>query len=103
MVEERSENSQQDTAYRRLLVCQIDDARLVSLRLCGCNVFHVQPDPRHYANDDKFNVTEEGLLNYCFTLDDGLPVPESRTLQMSRVTLTPAFFNKIVQVNRCIF
>ncbi|KAH7673124.1 hypothetical protein AAVH_42397, partial [Aphelenchoides avenae] len=57
---------------------QIDDTRLELLRLNGCNEIHLCQD-----STTQFKVTEEGILSYCFTLDVGLPVPESRFLRLT--------------------
>lgn len=48
--------------------------------------------------DSKNAVTEEGILSYCFTLDDDSAVPESRSLRIAGPTITPAFFKKVVEV-----
>ncbi|KAH7707625.1 hypothetical protein AAVH_25135 [Aphelenchoides avenae] len=57
---------------------QIDDTRLELLRLHGCNEIHLWPDIT-----EPFKLTEEGILSYCFTLDDGLHVPESCFLRLT--------------------
>ncbi|KAH7723945.1 hypothetical protein AAVH_08539 [Aphelenchoides avenae] len=88
-------------------VWQIDDKLLESLRRRGCNEFHLSPDgPIPYEDHERLNVTEEGILSYCFTRDDDLPdgdgltVPGSRFLRMTRVTLTPEFFTKVVESSK---
>ncbi|KAH7707626.1 hypothetical protein AAVH_25136 [Aphelenchoides avenae] len=81
-----------------LPVSQIDDKRLLSLRQRGCNelvAFHSSMD-----DAEKFHVTEEGMLSYCFTLDDDSPVPESRLLEITSVNITPAFFKKVVEASK---
>lgn len=51
-------------------------------------------------DDEMFKATEEGILGYCFTLDDGLPVPEARFLEITWAAVTPAFFKEVVEVRR---
>ncbi|KAH7709604.1 hypothetical protein AAVH_23118 [Aphelenchoides avenae] len=54
------------------------------------------------SDDDTeyFKLTEEGILGYCFTLDDGLPVPKARILRITWPTITPAFFKKVVEASK---
>ncbi|KAH7702491.1 hypothetical protein AAVH_30350, partial [Aphelenchoides avenae] len=77
-------------------VWQIVDERLESLRLRGCNKIYVRPDD----DDTKFEVTEECILSFCFTLDAGLPVPEGRSLEITPENITPAFFEKVVEASK---
>lgn len=53
-------------------------------------------------DDEMFKATEEGILGYCFTLDDGLPVPEARFLEITWAAVTPAFFKEVVEVRRWV-
>ncbi|KAH7703611.1 hypothetical protein AAVH_29212, partial [Aphelenchoides avenae] len=53
-----------------------------------------------YDDDQNFKVTEEGILSYCFTLDDNLPVPQKRYLGITWVNITPAFFKKVVVASK---
>ncbi|KAH7695855.1 hypothetical protein AAVH_37082 [Aphelenchoides avenae] len=69
------------------------------LRLRGCNEIHVRE--LGSQEDKNFAVTEEGILSYCFTRDHDLPVPERRSLGISwPASITPAFFEKIVEASR---
>ncbi|KAH7725098.1 hypothetical protein AAVH_07376 [Aphelenchoides avenae] len=81
-------------------VWQVDNERLKSLRLRGCNKLNIDSmDP--YDDDETFPVTEEGMLSYCFTLDDGLTVPERRSLRITYgAAITPAFFEKVVEASK---
>ncbi|KAH7699842.1 hypothetical protein AAVH_33049 [Aphelenchoides avenae] len=79
--------------------CQIDDKWLESLRLRGCNYVNVGQNTED-ESDEKFAVTEEGILSYCFTLDEHLPVPDVRFLRICSVNLTPAFFTKLVEASK---
>ncbi|KAH7706904.1 hypothetical protein AAVH_25870 [Aphelenchoides avenae] len=70
---------------------RVDDSRLESLRLRGCNEFHVRP----WDGAEKFHVTEQGILRYCFTLSEDLHVPETRVLRLAWADVTPTFFGKL--------
>ncbi|KAH7704190.1 hypothetical protein AAVH_28623 [Aphelenchoides avenae] len=75
---------------------QMDDKRLESLRRRGCNKTEVN------GCGSKYGVTEEGILSYCFTLEDDLPVPERRYLRTDAesATITPAFFKKVEEASK---
>ncbi|KAH7693004.1 hypothetical protein AAVH_39966, partial [Aphelenchoides avenae] len=80
---------------------QIDDKRLKSLRLRGCNEIYVRQfhaEPEH--DDEIFKVTEEGILSYCFTLDAELTAPNRRSLRITWSKITPAFFRKVVEASK---
>ncbi|KAH7694181.1 hypothetical protein AAVH_38778, partial [Aphelenchoides avenae] len=84
-----------------LSVWQIDDELLERIRLCGCNETIVYPDDAELPDwDEKFPLTEEGILSYCFTLDDDLPVPQKRALRVTWTIITPAFFKKLVKASK---
>ncbi|KAH7712449.1 hypothetical protein AAVH_20221 [Aphelenchoides avenae] len=53
-----------------------------------------------YGDTENFIVTEEGILAYCFTYGDGLPMAERRTLRFTSATITPAFFKKVVEASK---
>ncbi|KAH7694256.1 hypothetical protein AAVH_38701, partial [Aphelenchoides avenae] len=81
---------------------QINDKRLESLRLRGCNEIQVRTLSRE-LNDaaEEFEVTEAGMLSYCFMLDDHLPMPARRSLQLpGTIVATPAFFEKLVEASK---
>ncbi|KAH7703770.1 hypothetical protein AAVH_29057 [Aphelenchoides avenae] len=77
---------------------QIDNKRLQTLRLGGCNGICV----RDQSDNEKFAVTEEEILSYCFTPRNGAsPVPERRFLRISWPSaITPAFFKKAVEASK---
>lgn len=81
-------------------VWQIGDKRLESLRLRGCTAFHVFSNPMEPDDHDRFEVTEEGILDYCFTQDDDLPLSVGRALRVPCATMTPAFFSKVVEASK---
>ncbi|KAH7706903.1 hypothetical protein AAVH_25869 [Aphelenchoides avenae] len=70
---------------------QINDDLLESLRLRGCNETEVSP----YAGE-KFHVTEQGILRYCFMLDDDSAKPKTRVLRLTWTKVTPTFFRELV-------
>ncbi|KAH7704191.1 hypothetical protein AAVH_28624 [Aphelenchoides avenae] len=74
---------------------QIDDKGLASLRRRGCNEIRL-----FNGNVPKYEATEEGILNYCFTSDDNLPVPERRCLQIACANITPVFVKKLVEASK---
>ncbi|KAH7707038.1 hypothetical protein AAVH_25736 [Aphelenchoides avenae] len=77
---------------------QIDDKRLESLRRRGCS--EIWLFNRLHGDESKYEVTEEGILNYCFTSDDDLPVPSGRRLGINCSTITPVFFKKLVEASK---
>ncbi|KAH7708473.1 hypothetical protein AAVH_24276 [Aphelenchoides avenae] len=72
---------------------QIYDNLLESLRIRGCNEIDVSPGA------EEFHATEQGILRYCFTLDDGLALPKTRILVLNCANVTPAFFTKLVDID----
>ncbi|KAH7721266.1 hypothetical protein AAVH_11229 [Aphelenchoides avenae] len=84
--------------YSNIPAWQVTDKLLESLRLSGCNSFF---EELYFANaDEKSDGTEEGILSFCFTLDDDLPMPDCRFLKIVHVNITPAFFKKLVQASK---
>ncbi|KAH7708475.1 hypothetical protein AAVH_24278 [Aphelenchoides avenae] len=80
---------------------QINDDLLESLRLRGCNEIQVCPwDHELRDGTEKFHVTEKGILRYCFALDDGFAVPETRVLRLAWANVTPTFFRKLVDASK---
>ncbi|KAH7680462.1 hypothetical protein AAVH_41163, partial [Aphelenchoides avenae] len=81
---------------------QIDDKRLESLRLRGCNEVHIEGPDNMEPNDNmaRLNVTEEGILGYCFALDGDPTTLERRRLRISWATITPEFFNKVMEASK---
>ncbi|KAH7707035.1 hypothetical protein AAVH_25733 [Aphelenchoides avenae] len=59
-----------------------------------------QIDDRLDGSEVQHTMTEEGVVSYCFTLDDDLPMPESRSLWIAGMTVTPAFFKKVVEASK---
>lgn len=78
---------------------QIDDWVLESLRLCGCHEIRVNEGEQFYDDEQIFNVTEDGILSYCFTMDDNKREPRDRFLAINWSNITPAFFKKVVEVH----
>ncbi|KAH7709095.1 hypothetical protein AAVH_23646 [Aphelenchoides avenae] len=75
---------------------QIDNKRLETLQLRGCNGICVRDQP----DNEKFTVTEEEILSYCFTPRNG-DSPERRFLRISWPSaITPAFFKKAVEASK---
>ncbi|KAH7707037.1 hypothetical protein AAVH_25735 [Aphelenchoides avenae] len=74
---------------------QIDDKGLASLRRRGCNEIWLFND-----NVTNYEVTEEGILSYCFTSVDDLPVPGRRYLRIACANLMPVFFKKLVEASK---
>ncbi|KAH7710677.1 hypothetical protein AAVH_22013 [Aphelenchoides avenae] len=48
----------------------------------------------------RLNITEQGILDYCFTLDGDPTTLERRRLRISWATITSEFFKKLVQVSK---
>ncbi|KAH7710693.1 hypothetical protein AAVH_22031 [Aphelenchoides avenae] len=73
-----------------------------SLRLRGCNEIHIEGPDNMGPYDDmaRFNVTEEGVLDYCFNLDGDPTKSERRRLRISWATITPEFFKKLVEASK---
>jgi hypothetical protein len=51
-----------------------------------------------YDDERMFKVTERGVLSFCFSMYDGLPVPKRRFARILWSPITPAFFKKVVEV-----
>ncbi|KAH7687896.1 hypothetical protein AAVH_40551, partial [Aphelenchoides avenae] len=84
--------------YSSLPARQIDDKRLESFRRRGCNTIQLRQDVMH--DRGKFPVTEEGILDYCFALDAVVPMPGRRSMEITSVNITPAFFKKVVEASK---
>lgn len=48
--------------------------------------------------DEKFHVTEEGILSYCFPTDGCTLTPERRLFETTWAPVTPSFFTKLTGV-----
>lgn len=48
--------------------------------------------------EEKFHVTEEGILRYCFAMDGATLMPDRRLFETTWAPITPSFFTKLVEV-----
>lgn len=52
--------------------------------------------------NDKYAVTDRGILDYCFSLDLGALKDRGRTLYGTLASITPALAGKCIQVGFAI-
>ncbi|KAH7693815.1 hypothetical protein AAVH_39145, partial [Aphelenchoides avenae] len=75
---------------------QLNDDFLHALCLSGCVLVDFACNAP-ITGDEKFAVTDEGILDYCFSSDVGARKDRARTLYVTRDSITPALAKKCVQ------
>lgn len=76
---------------------QVSDDVLHRLCYTGCVLVDFAGNAPLTAND-KYAVTDEGILDYCFSSDLGAMQDGARTLSVTEASITPALAKKCIQV-----
>ncbi|KAH7708465.1 hypothetical protein AAVH_24289 [Aphelenchoides avenae] len=77
---------------------QLNDALLYKICYSGCALMDFSGNAPLTANE-KYAVTNEGILDYCFSSDVGIMKARGRTLAVTEASITPALAKKCIQAS----
>ncbi|KAH7687827.1 hypothetical protein AAVH_40620, partial [Aphelenchoides avenae] len=78
---------------------QLNDDRLRDLCRVGCHLVDFA-GTAPLSDDEKYAVTDEGILDYCFSSDLGALKDRGRYLAVTEASTTPALLKKCIQASK---